>query len=115
MTTARTIVELLLEDEEDFDSDWKDVVLFQTHDEVDQWLKINLPKIGFTYRDMGVRGWEKVVGNRMLSIGSSTVPGQALMVLYRRTATGRWQQEEIQSVDCGIPILTRLLDWRIVR
>lgn len=115
MTIARAIVDVLLEDEEDFDPDWKDVVLFDTPEEVDQWLKTNMPKLGFKYREMGVRGWERQVGNRMVSVGPSTKPGQALMVLYYYTTGNQWQNQEMESVDCGIPILMKLLEWRIVR
>jgi len=115
MTAVQAIVNALLEDEEDLDSDWKDVVLFQTSEEVDQWLKTNMPKLGFKYQEMGVRGWERRVGNRMVSVGLSTRPGEALMVLYYYTMGNQWQNKEMKSVDCGIPILMQLLDWRIIR
>ncbi len=115
MTIAQTIVDFLLEDEDDPDPDWKDVVIFQSAEDVDEWMKNNLPRIGFTYRSVGIRGWEKEVGNRMVTVKPSYEnPGQALINRYQATRTSL-VQDESALVDCGIPILLKLLDWRMVQ
>jgi len=100
---------------EEDDSDWKDVVHSNHWTEGDSWTEHTLKPLGFKYREMGCRGWEKSVGSRMASVGASTTQGKGLLVLYRRTSTGRWQQETSVTAEYGDEVLAQLRTWGIIR
>lgn len=108
------------ESEENFDDEDAEVVKdvtvapLDSHPEIDDWMKSTLPKYGFTYQPVGVRSWEKKRGDTLVSVGSSTRPGCVLLVRYKRTMGNRMQNEEMLSVEAGLPALLQLKKWGII-
>lgn len=100
--------------EEEDDSDWKDLVHDNTWAEGDAWMKNTLEPLGFKYRSMGCRGWEKIRGDKMASVGSSTTPGKLLITLYAKTGLGRWLQDTyaVKEYDHVLPTLRA---WGILK
>lgn len=100
---------------EEDDSDWKDVVHPDNWVEGDSWMEHTLKPLGFEYRNVGIRGWEKKTNSRQVQVGSSTNPGKALMSLWVLNGQGRWSSEAAVTEDYGEPVLNRLRAWGIIR
>lgn len=101
MIGTTTIIDFLLENEDEDEADWKELVRPDSLEMTDAWLARYMPRYGFHYQQMGIKGWEKEKGGKSVSVSASTTPGHALVSLYRKTGFGRWQPAWHKKFQCG--------------